>query len=302
MSNEDWLTREPLRGLLDELIAKTVTQYRISLGDAQRLIHECFAANHELQNIAHGETSSAKLKRSRVFKQAASDAKRSVYYHLRSYKSDESDVIALAATLQELSPDSPRVQREQLLSAMLASHASTRERIDCADEFFQQLFAMTDSPESILDVGCGMHPLMFPFEHDWAQRIAQYVAVDNDPQSIACVESYGRVLGGGRVVALHWDIADGWQRVLAEANRSQFDLALLMKLVPVVTRQERELLQVLTQTPARTWLVTGSTISMTKHVSIERREKNVLRKFVQQSGREVQHEFTVGEEFAWLVV
>jgi len=48
--------------------------------------------------------------------------------------------------------------------------------------------------------------------------------------------------------------------------------------------------------------LTGSRVSLTKHVSIERRERRVLEDFVQLAGREVKHEFTVGEEFAWLVV
>lgn len=302
MSNEDWLSCEPLRGLLDDLVAKTVTQYRVSLDDARRMIHDSFAANQELKQIVQTATSPDRLKRSRVYKQASSDAKRSVYYHLRSYKSGEADVSKLAEALRRLSPDAPKSQRESLIAALLASHAGTRERVGCANEFFDQLFAIADRPESILDVGCGLHPLMFPFDADWAQRLVQYVAVDNDAQSIECVESHGRLLGDGRVVALHGDLADGWDSVLMRAQRAQFDLALLMKLVPVVHRQQRDLLKVLYNTPARAWLVTGSTLSMTKHVSIERREKSVLRKFVEQSGREVKHEFTAGEEFAWLVV
>jgi 16S rRNA (guanine(1405)-N(7))-methyltransferase len=79
-------------------------------------------------------------------------------------------------------------------------------------------------------------------------------------------------------------------------------LALIMKVVPVVCRQQRELLSVLAETPADTWLLTGSRIALAKRRSIERREKRVLEEFVSLAGRTVKHEFVVEEEFAWVVV
>ena len=57
----------------------------------------------------------------------------------------------------------------------------------------------------------------------------------------------------------------------------------------------------LAQTPARTWVVTGSRTSMTRRRSIERRERAILRRFVELAGRSVRAEFVAGEEFAWVV-
>jgi hypothetical protein len=106
---------------------------------------------------------------------------------------------------------------------------------------------------------------------------------------------------GSRLVALPWDIRDGWKPVLAQNDGRPFDLALLLKLVPVIARQHRELLPLLARIPAQTWLLTASRTSLTRRHSIERRERPVLRRFVESAGRSVQAEFLAGDEFAWVV-
>jgi hypothetical protein len=89
--------------------------------------------------------------------------------------------------------------------------------------------------------------------------------------------------------------------VLSAAGQAAFDIALMLKLIPVVARQSRELLSTLEQTPARRWIVTGSTTGLAKRTSILRREQTILRRFIADSGRTIREEFTFGEEFGYVV-
>ncbi len=46
---------------------------------------------------------------------------------------------------------------------ILASHASTRERIPILDEFYARIFAVTGAPRVVLDLACALHPFSFPW-------------------------------------------------------------------------------------------------------------------------------------------
>jgi len=48
-------------------------------------------------------------------------------------------------------------------SLILSSHASTRERLEILDEFYPRLFDLTGTPQSILDLACGLNPFTFPW-------------------------------------------------------------------------------------------------------------------------------------------
>lgn len=301
MSDGDWLDHEPWPELLRELVDDVVARYRISWPDAEQIIHECLVASAQLRQAAIANPSVAKLKRTRVYKDAASDAKRSVYYRLRTYRAEEDQLAGLIANLRQVTPDTPPAQREQAVAAILASHASSRERLTAQVDFYRQLSELVDPPRSVVDVGCGVHPLMFPFDAEWSRQITRYYALDSNPHDVACVEAFAAARQfQDKLVPLQWGLAEGWSSVLSRAACATFDLALMMKVVPVVYRQHRELIPTLCETPATTWLLTGSRMSMTKHVSIERREKRVLEEFLQRSGRVVTQEFVVGEEFAWV--
>jgi 16S rRNA (guanine(1405)-N(7))-methyltransferase len=45
----------------------------------------------------------------------------------------------------------------------MESHASTRERIPQLETFYEQLWAVTGRPESILDLACALHPFGLPW-------------------------------------------------------------------------------------------------------------------------------------------
>ena len=302
MDRDDWLKHESLQQLATDLCEVVVDRYRISPADAARIIHDTFALNQQLRAAVLDGNSAARLKRNRAYKQAASDARRNVYYHLRTYRTDAAQLDELIGKLQQAGPNSPVENVEQTISAILQSHASTRERLPFQEEFYQRIFEVASPPTTIVDVGCGIHPLMFPWDSPWSEQITTYVALDHNTHDTACNQACAEFRNAEeKLIPLQWSISDGWRSPLQHTVDNSFDLALMMKVIPVVNRQQRELLPILCETPASHWLLTGSRVSMTKRRSIERREKRVMADFLRLANRSIKAEFVVGEEFVWLV-
>ena len=300
MKDESWLDKPPIEALVDDLVEAALRQYRIDRPAAERLVRKVLAADQGLGRAAGAETSPEKLKRTRAFKRAAAEAKRRVYYHLRTYEIDRSELESLLARLHGPGPEADAQRRDALLLEIARCHRSSTERLPSLDRFHQWLFSSVGTVRHVVDVGCGLYPLVFPFDEQ-GRGVAQYVAADRHPAVVSAVEAYAAARGDGRLVARQWDVRSGWEDLLHRAATTEPDLALMLKLVPVLHRQARELLDVLRRTPARIWIASGSRISMTKRRSIERRERAVLHKFAASAGRRVEAELVTEGEFAWVL-
>jgi 16S rRNA (guanine(1405)-N(7))-methyltransferase len=74
------------------------------------------------------------------------------------------DYLALAEELVSIknpSLDSPQIRAFCLNT--LSGHASTAERVPNMTQFYAGLFGKTGTPETILDMACGLHPLAIPW-------------------------------------------------------------------------------------------------------------------------------------------
>ena len=79
-----------------------------------------------------------------------------------------------------------------------------------------------------------------------------------------------------------------------------YDLAVMLKLVPVLGRLDGAAAEALGRVPAARLFVTGCMESMTRHQRIEARERAVLQRFLAAAGRAVLAEFRAGDEFGYL--
>ena len=124
-------------------------------------------------------------------------------------------------------------------AGILSLHTSSAERLAGMEEFYRALFSSAgllddggegkEGPQRILDLGCGLHPFGVPWMG--LPPAAEYVAVDIDAPLMELVQRFLRVVGQpGRGVT---------EDVLEWSPRERFDVALLMKLLPTLERQER---------------------------------------------------------------
>ena len=113
--------------------------------------------------------------------------------------------------------------------AALARHASTAERLPVLDRFHAGIWRVTGIPGSILDVGSGLHPLSLPW---MGIGDARYLATDVDGGTVATVRDFLALVGQSHETR----VADA----IAEPPHEPADVALLLKLVPTLDRQDPE--------------------------------------------------------------
>jgi hypothetical protein len=297
MPDDTWLDAPVIRPLVDELLAAIMSQYRIDANEASQIVRKSLSANRRLADAAGATDTPEKLRRTRAFKDAAAEAKRRVYHELRRYHGGES----LAKLVREseahgfaASPDGG----ESLTRRIAEAHASTRERLPHEAVFYDAVAAALGESRTVLDVGCGVQPLRFPFTR--LPRLAKYAAIDSQAKDIAAVARFAAAMTSPSLRVWQYGLQDGWLPVLARAGLEMFDAALFLKFVPVIARQDRPLLAVLRDTPARRWIVTGSVNSLAKRTSIERRERGVIERFLAFAGRRVVSRFLAGDEFGYV--
>lgn len=112
----------------------------------------------------------------------------------------------------------------------LSGHASTRERLPYLDQLYPAIWARADgAPSSVLDLGCGLHPLSLP----WMGLApdAAYHAIDVDAAQLATVDRFLALVGQPHGVHPR-DLAAG------APSLPSAELALVLKLVPLLDRQD----------------------------------------------------------------
>jgi len=112
----------------------------------------------------------------------------------------------------------------QACAAIMPSHASTRERLPLLDRFYQQTLHGIAPVSSMLDLGCGLNPLATP----WMPLAAG--------ASYRAYDVYGGVMGflGETLPLLGLRGEAHCADVLHEPPAAQAEVALLLKVLPVV--------------------------------------------------------------------
>lgn len=112
---------------------------------------------------------------------------------------------------------------------LMGRHASTAERVDFLDGFHAAIWEHTGVPGAILDVGSGLHPIALPWMGIGAAR---FVATDIDGAAIGTVGAFLALVGQPHEAR----VADA----VVEPPDDPVDVALLLKLVPTLDRQDPE--------------------------------------------------------------
>ena len=299
---------EPLAGLpapaadaIEREVQAICKRYRVDADCARQALYAAFAARPELIEALRAAHPTGEVARLGAYKAAIKAARKTIYYHLRQYRRQGRDAgdaqTALAARLAaQVAEGAPGEMIRETCRALLATHASTAERDQ--DAFFRALFDLVPPPESIIDIGCGLQPLAYPFA---ARGAPLYVAVDREPGAIAVLQAFAPSVAPARLVALRAELADlDWAATLA-FGVAEFDLALMLKLVPVIRRQQRDLLPLLAAVPTRRILITGNVEALTRRERIRPREDRALRAFVALTGRRVVGELETPGEFGYVL-
>lgn len=170
--------------------------------------------------------------------------------------------------------DDPAALREACLAAMRA-HASTRERLPHLDRFYAGIWDVTGPPGHLLDLGCGLNPLALPW-----MRIgnAPYHAIDVDAATLGVAGRFLEAVGQPHVA----EVRD----LVAEAPAEAADVALLLKLVTTLDRQDADAAaRLLRRLRAGHAVVSFAARSLGGRGSHERTYRARLDRLVEESGR-----------------
>ena len=263
-----------LAELVEAELQATLKRYRASPEQVREALLASFAEDRALEVQLHLPLE--RLRRTRACREAVDRARKRLYAELRRYLPDKQELDAHIANLEAAGT-------VEAARRVVLGHASTRERLD--EPFVDRLLGWVEPGFTVLDVGAGMFPLLFPSGRN------PYLALDREPRCVRAIEAWARVSPG--LAATRWELSEGWGSV-----GGPFDVALLLKIVPVVARQERDLLFVLAAVPARRLVVSGSRSALVRHEDIERRERNAIRRFLRLVGRPILGEFSTDSEFA----
>lgn len=193
--------------MIDEIAARVATSRRYR--DVDRGLVERLA----------GEEAA----RSRNVDDAVKRVKRRLHQAVGAFEGRKVSLDAISAAYDG-SLDAPAFR--DACRAALAGHASTAERADHLEALGAVVHAT--GATSLLDLGCGLSPLALPWYG--LPRSAQVAAIDVDGRALATVDEFLALIGQPH--------ATREQDLVADAATPQADLALLLKLVTTLDRQD----------------------------------------------------------------
>lgn len=289
------------QSLLDHLIEDTLKRYRSTPEQAREAFLKEIQKRPDFIQLLHENPSLKRLKKHKRYNEIKTAARKNLYYSLRQYNAEDRQAELLKMLKYKRNRDaaSPPMDIPEIFEALTQTHASTRERAPHKADFYAPLQFLNEDYFSIVDVGCGLHPLQFPFEA--FPRLLNYQAFDKDPKVLPILEDFRKKRIPKKFEAYTWNISEGWSRASGLAGQFHWGVAFMLKLIPVVHRIEPQLLDILAKTPAHQWVISCSKFSLTKKEDISHRERKVIHQFLQKANKKTLLEYETGDELVWIV-
>lgn len=175
MKNNDILETDLAMELISIIVDKALKKYKIDHDGAARIVIEIMEEHPKFLQLLEAGPPLKKVLKSRIYDDVATDARRKIYYELRQYGQNLETRESLIDALKQVPPQTPETGYRDILTQLCLSHISTKERFPVRDDFYRELFNYIGQPASIVDVGCGMHPLLFPFKKE-GKNVVHYTA------------------------------------------------------------------------------------------------------------------------------
>jgi 16S rRNA (guanine(1405)-N(7))-methyltransferase len=210
------------------------------------------------------------LPKARNAADAVKRVKRRLHQAVGAFRRERSAAAGIAAW----PVDDPVALRAACRAAM-RGHASTRERLPHLGSFYRGIWEITGVPHRLLDLGCGLNPLALPWMHIGD---ATYAAIDVDAGTLEVVRGFLGAVGQPHITELR-DLVD-------DATVLEADVALLLKLITTLDRQDRDAARrLLERLPARHAVVSFAARSLGGRGGRERTYRDRLDRLVADSDR-----------------
>jgi len=203
-------------------------------------------SSSKYQSICHpliARIAATELAKRPKYKEALKATKNKLHQVAGAYLNAQMPYADWLAALRA-APD--RVAQQALCQTIMASHASTRERLPILVEFYEHIFAHLGTVNSVLDVACGLNPLAalwMPLPSH-----VRYTAIDVFEDMMQFLGEAMPLLGISNAHAYAEDIA----QYTADAA---YDVALVLKTLPCLAQTDKNLGATLLQRLRARWIV-----------------------------------------------
>lgn len=176
-----------------------------------------------LERLAHEE-----LPKSRSTDEAVKRVKRRLHQAVGAFRGRRPADLLPARLREAWGGDLTDPAFRAACADVMRAHASMRERIGVLEELYPAIWAVTGTPASVMDLGCGLNPLSLPWMG--LGPGARYLAADVDRRAIAACAAFFDLVGQQAAV----EVRD----LVADPPTGTADVALLFKLVTTLDRQD----------------------------------------------------------------
>jgi 16S rRNA (guanine(1405)-N(7))-methyltransferase len=182
--------------------------------------------------------------------------------------------------LDSFSREIKRLDKSEVVNYnnLLKTHASTNERLSFYKEFYDDVFDVVGNVDSILDIGCGLNPIMLG-EYFGSKRfsINEYIAQDINLDALEAVKYYFDFFKCPVTI----DASD----LLITIPSASVKLVLLLKIVPLLEQQKKDYFaRVINELNAEHIVVTFPTKTMSgKMVGMTEYYKSMFSGFISAS-------------------
>jgi len=199
-------------------------------------------------------------------------AKKKLHRIVAPYLGDPDYATAIVA-LETAFRERDRTTIEAICRRLMAEHTSTRERLLLLETFYSRIFQLTGTPDTILDIACGLNPLSFPWMG--LSTSVRYYAYDLHRTRINFLNQYF-TLQGLQPLARAQDI-------LVRAPEESADIALILKEIPrFESRQQGCSLPLLDALKVRYLVISMATKNLTGRWDLKDRNRQLLYTLVDQ--------------------
>lgn len=206
-------------------------------------------------------------------KAALKTAKAKLHNVIADYLGDP-DYDAASQQINQISTAGPEAIRA-VCGEIAAAHASTRERLAVLTEFYPRLWAVTGTPRTLIDLACGLNPVLIPFMA--LPTDASYYAYDIHPARVAFLNTAIRALGVGGGAEL--------RDILVSPPEIRADVALILKEVHRFEQRRRGVSRALIDAVRARWiLVSLPTRGMNGRQDLRQSYRNLFYKVMAGSG------------------
>ena len=190
--------------------------------------------------------------------------------------------------LTKATEDKEKYLAEENFEKLLETHLSTKERIPIYPTIYEKIFAITGRPKIILDLGCGLNPLSYPY----MKVDAEYYASELNKSDCEFLgKCFKKMDIKGKAIAL--DLIEAAQNPSLLKVFPKADVCFLFKILDEVERKKgRKASEALIKNIDADWLV----ISFATKKVTGKPMKYPYRRWLEQMLIRLGHEFKIIKE------